>query len=102
MTTKKNVLGRGLSALLEDINTDITVKGNTATDGAPVAGSITAIPLDQIEANPFQPRSTFEEQALNELAESIREQGIIQPITVRKLGYDKYQIISGERRFRAS
>jgi|ERR1041385_731422 ParB family chromosome partitioning protein len=103
MTTKKNVLGRGLSALLEDINTDITLnKSETNVDGAAVAGSITAIPLEKIEANPFQPRSTFEEQALNELAESIREQGIIQPITVRKLGYDKFQIISGERRFRAS
>lgn len=102
MTTKKSVLGRGLSALLEDINTDITLKNESNPDGAAVAGSITAIALEKIEANPFQPRSTFEEQALNELAESIREQGIIQPITVRKLGYDKYQIISGERRFRAS
>lgn len=102
MTNKKNVLGRGLSALLEDINTDITLKNEASADGAPVAGNISAIPLEKIEANPFQPRSTFEEQALNELAESIREQGIIQPITVRKLGYDKYQIISGERRFRAS
>jgi ParB family chromosome partitioning protein len=102
MTTKKNVLGRGLSALLEDINTDITLKNEAVPGSAPVAGSITAIPLEKIEANPFQPRSDFEEQALNELADSIREQGIIQPITVRKLGYDKYQIISGERRFRAS
>ena len=102
MTNKKNVLGRGLSALLEDINTDITQKGENTPDTAAVAGSITAIPLEKIEANPFQPRSAFEEQALNELADSIREQGIIQPITVRKLGYDKYQIISGERRFRAS
>jgi ParB family chromosome partitioning protein len=102
MTTKKNVLGRGLSALLEDINTDITLKSESNPDGAAIVGSITAIALEKIEANPFQPRSTFEEQALNELAESIREQGIIQPITVRKLGYDKYQIISGERRFRAS
>ncbi len=102
MTTKKNVLGRGLSALLEDINTDITLKNETVPGSAPVAGSITAIALEKIDANPFQPRSSFEEQALNELADSIREQGIIQPITVRKLGYDKYQIISGERRFRAS
>src|SRR6186713_1370193 len=101
MTNKKNVLGRGLSALLEDINTDITLKNETS-EGAAVAGSISAIPLEKIEANPFQPRSAFEEQALNELADSIREQGIIQPITVRKMGYDKYQIISGERRFRAS
>ena len=102
MTNKKNVLGRGLSALLEDINTDITLKGENTPDAAPVAGNISSLPLEKIEANPFQPRSDFEEHALNELADSIREQGIIQPITVRKMGYDKYQIISGERRFRAS
>ncbi|HMT30032.1 MAG TPA: ParB/RepB/Spo0J family partition protein, partial [Bacteroidia bacterium] len=58
--------------------------------------------IEKIETNPFQPRTDFEEHALKELSESIRQQGIIQPITVRKLGYDRYQIISGERRFRAS
>ncbi|MBK5286307.1 MAG: ParB/RepB/Spo0J family partition protein, partial [Bacteroidia bacterium] len=94
--------GKGLSALLEDISTDITSNTEFTSESIPVAGNITGLPLDKIEANPFQPRSTFEEQALNELAASIREQGIIQPITVRKLGYDRFQIISGERRFRAS
>ncbi len=65
-------------------------------------GAIANIALGKIEANPFQPRNKFEEESLNELADSIREQGIIQPLTVRKLGYDKYQIISGERRLRAA
>lgn len=96
---KKPALGKGLSALLENIKTDITTK---STDHAPVLGSITNIPLSSIETNPFQPRTEFEEIALNELANSLKEHGIIQPITVRKLGYDKYQIISGERRFRAA
>ena len=62
----------------------------------------TDIAIAKIETNPFQPRTHFEEDALNELAASIKEHGIIQPITVRKLGYDKFQLISGERRFRAS
>ena len=96
---KKPALGRGLSALLENAKTDITTK---AIDNAPVLGSVSNIPISAIETNPFQPRTEFEEVALNELAQSIKEHGIIQPITVRKLGYDKYQIISGERRFRAA
>lgn len=102
MNNKRSALGKGLSALLEDINTDITSRTEISHEATALAGSIAQIPVEKIEANPFQPRSTFEEQALNELAASIREQGIIQPITVRKLGFDKYQIISGERRFRAS
>ena len=93
---QRNALGRGLSALLENASTDIT-----ATESKPL-NSISEIPISQIQANPFQPREEFEEVALNELAESIRVHGIIQPITVRKLGYDSYQIISGERRTRAS
>ena len=71
-------------------------------DGSPVVGSIAIIKIKDIETNPFQPRTNFEEIALQELSESIKQHGIIQPITVRKLGYDKYQLISGERRFRAS
>lgn len=93
---QRNALGRGLSALLENASTDIT-----ATESKPL-NSISEIPISQVQANPFQPREEFEEVALNELAESIRVHGIIQPITVRKLGYDSYQIISGERRTRAS
>jgi len=100
MTVKRNALGKGLSALLENANTDITSK-RLEGDGK-VVGAVANIEISQIETNPFQPRTNFEEDALNELAGSIREHGIIQPITVRKLGYDKYQLISGERRFRAS
>jgi ParB family chromosome partitioning protein len=95
---KKSGLGRGLSALLSDASTDIT---NTATEAKP-ANSISEISISQIQANPFQPRTEFEEVALAELAESIKIHGVIQPITVRKMGYDSYQIISGERRTRAS
>jgi len=93
---QRNALGRGLSALLENANTDIT-----AAEAKPL-NSISEIPIGQVQANPFQPRDVFEEEALNELAESIKVHGIIQPITVRKLGYDSYQIISGERRTRAA
>ncbi len=97
---KKPALGRGLSALLENAKTDITTR--QTGDGSPVVGSIAIIKIKNIETNPFQPRTNFEEIALQELSDSIKQHGIIQPITVRKLGYDKYQLISGERRFRAS
>ena len=99
-TNKKPALGRGLSALLENAKTDITTK--QTGDATPVVGSIAIIRIKDIETNPFQPRTNFEEIALQELSDSIKQHGIIQPITVRKLGYDKYQLISGERRFRAS
>ena len=106
MNNKRNALGRGLSALLESASTDITsnIKSNNelgAVVGA-VVGAVTNLPLLQIEVNPFQPRSHFEQQALTELVESIKLHGIIQPVTVRKMGYDRFQLISGERRFRAS
>src|SRR4029079_10613099 len=100
MSTKRNALGKGLSALLDNAETDITTKHEGAP--YPPVGNVSAIPVRQIETNPFQPRTDFDPEALQEVATSIKEQGIIQPITVRKLGYDKYQIISGERRFRAS
>ncbi|MFM8431563.1 MAG: ParB/RepB/Spo0J family partition protein [Bacteroidota bacterium] len=99
---KKSGLGRGLSALLEDSDTDVTSRSSTPASVTGVVGSVTELSLDQIEPNPFQPRTEFTADQLKELAQSISEQGIIQPITVRKMGYDKYQIISGERRFRAS
>jgi ParB family chromosome partitioning protein len=99
MNPKKKALGRGLSAILESPETDIT---STDISGNYVAGAIANIPVSAIEANPFQPRTDFEVEALEELAQSIREQGIIQPITVRKMGFDTYQLISGERRLRAS
>ena len=101
MTTpnKKRGLGRGLDAILQSPETDIT---SVDISGNYVAGAIAQIDIDKIETNPFQPRTDFDETALNELAESIKNQGIIQPVTVRKMGYDKYQLISGERRLRAS
>ncbi len=97
MAIKKNALGRGLGALLQNPETDVT-SGSSAGH----VGAISEIPISQIEANPFQPRTHFDQEKLDELAASIRQLGIIQPVTVRKLGYDKYQLISGERRFRAS
>ncbi len=99
MKTKKSALGRGLSAILESPETDITSKD---ISGNYVVGAIANLALDKIEANPFQPRDEFEQVALRELADSIVEQGVIQPVTVRKLGYDKYQLISGERRYKAA
>lgn len=94
---KKAGLGRGLGALLENANTDITTSNSNAN-----TGNVAMIAISSIEANPWQPRSEFEQTALNELTESIRVHGVIQPITVRKMGYDRYQLISGERRTRAS
>jgi ParB family transcriptional regulator, chromosome partitioning protein len=96
---KKTGLGRGLSAILESPETDITSKD---ISGNYVAGAIANLQIGKIETNPFQPREDFDESSLAELAQSILEQGIIQPLTVRKMGYDKYQLISGERRFRAA
>ena len=92
--TKKQALGRGLSALLKDTS-------NNVRDNNDVIGNIIEVALETIQVNPYQPRTYFDEDSLNELATSIRELGVIQPITVRKLG-DTYQLVSGERRFRAS
>lgn len=91
MMQKRNALGRGLGALIDD--------SDVVREQIPVSNEIL---ITEIEANPFQPRVHFDEEALNELAASIREVGIIQPITLRKIGEKKYQIIAGERRFRAS
>jgi len=95
---KRSALGKGLSALLENAETDITSKSNSSG----LVGSVSMLPISSIEANPFNPRTNFEKVALEELSQSIAIHGIIQPLTVRKLGRDKYQLISGERRFRAS
>lgn len=99
MKNKKKVLGRGLSAILESPDTDIT---SSDISGNYVVGAVANIEIEKIEPNPFQPRNLFNEDSLNELAESIKTQGIIQPLTIRKLGFDKYQLISGERRLRAA
>lgn len=97
---KKQALGRGLSALLKDPENDIKSVDDKNADK--VVGNIIELEIDAIEINPFQPRSNFNEESLKELATSIRELGVIQPITVRKLDFNKYQLISGERRLRAS
>lgn len=96
---KRAALGRGLGALLED--SPAKHKTSEILPEAVKTG-IFEISLEQIQVNPFQPRVHFDTTALNELAESIRVQGIIQPITVRKLGTGEFQLISGERRFQAS
>ena len=101
MAEKKRVLGKGLSALLNNQDTDIT-KNEIISDNNQVIGLMSEIKIEQIEINPFQPRIDFDKDTLQELAISIKELGIIQPLTVRKLGHDKFQLISGERRFRAS
>lgn len=100
---KRNALGRGLSALLDNAEAPAPVAGVSPSESVGnVAGPIALLAIADIEANPFQPRSKFDESALEELAQSIRELGIIQPLTVRKLSAKRYQLISGERRFRAS
>lgn len=108
--SKKKALGRGLNALLSDSNTEerleidapVSKPTVTTTSSAPTSGSTLEIQLTQIEVNPFQPRTHFDQTALQELADSIKVHGIIQPITVRRLAPNQYQLISGERRFQAS
>ena len=99
MVSKKNALGKGLGALLENAKTDITSKPSNETKAQ--AGLISRINIDSITPNPFQPRIDFEKESLLELTDSIKEHGVIQPITVRKIGRDNFQIISGERRYQA-
>lgn len=98
--TKKQALGRGLSALLKDPEKDI--KSVEDENASQLVGTIIALELKSIEVNPFQPRTYFKEESLEELASSIKELGVIQPITVRKIDFNKFQLVSGERRFRAS
>jgi ParB family chromosome partitioning protein len=98
---KRKALGRGLGALLEDSNSGQRGEDRISSD-VNVVGSINEIHVNDIETNPYQPRTEFDKEALDELAVSIKIQGIIQPITVRKLGNNKYQLISGERRLQAS
>jgi len=98
-TPKRKAMGKGLAALLNDTGNATSGKDQNAEK---LVGSVAEIPLDKIEANPDQPRTIFEPEALAELSVSIKELGIVQPITVRRSGEDKFQIISGERRFRAS
>jgi ParB family chromosome partitioning protein len=107
--SKKKALGRGLSALLSDSSADeklevdsFPISSTPATSQKSPTAGVTEIPLEEIEVNPFQPRSHFDQEALLELAESIQVHGIIQPITVRRLTDHQYQLISGERRYQAA
>ena len=93
-------MGRGLSALLDDPEREISSASDVNADQ--VVGNIIDLEIDKIEVNPYQPRTHFNEQAIEELAESIKTLGIIQPVTVRKLGRNQYQLVSGERRYRAA
>ena len=97
---KKQVLGRGLSALLDDPLREI--KSASDVNAEQVVGNIIELEVDKIEVNPYQPRTHFSQQAIGELAESIKTLGIIQPVTVRKLDRNQYQLVSGERRYRAA
>ncbi len=96
---KKKALGRGLSALLDNAEAENPQK---EISGEYTAEYIAQVRVDQIEPNPFQPRAHFDENELRELARSIQEHGIIQPLTIRRIGHNKYQLISGERRLKAS
>ncbi len=97
MVAKKKALGRGLGALIDDAKYE-----KRPVDEAVSTSAIAEIDISKIETNPFQPRKEFDQEALQELANSIKELGIIQPITVKKINDEKFQLISGERRFRAS
>ena len=99
-SNRKQVLGRGLSALLND--PDHNIDSAEDKNAAQVIGNIIDLPLENISTNPFQPRTHFNEDALKELSSSIKELGVIQPVTVRKMKGDQYQLVSGERRLRAS
>ena len=98
---KKTGLGRGLSALLDDTEVVQNTNQHISNEGSSL-GTISHVKISQVEVNPFQPRTEFDSETLKELADSIKLQGLIQPITVRKSGQNSYQLISGERRLRAS
>jgi ParB family chromosome partitioning protein len=102
--TKRRPLGRGLSALLGEVTRDVSVSGASGTDAASANAnrSVLHLPIARIAPHPDQPRRQFDEQALEELAESIRTRGVIQPIIVRQVRDDHYQIVAGERRWRAA
>ena len=101
-TTKRNALGRGLGALLQDAEAIQRNSGKASASAPKHTSAGVELPLEEIEPNPYQPRTTFDAESIAELADSIRSIGIVQPITVRKTAEGRYQIISGERRFRAA
>jgi ParB family chromosome partitioning protein len=101
MNAKKRALGKGLSALLDTPGTEVQPRYDIEKDLHAV-GTVAHVPLKLIESNPFQPRTDFDEESLQELAASIKEQGVIQPVTIRKMEDGKFQLISGERRCKAA
>ena len=101
----RKVLGRGLEALISSSTAAEAASGRAAVAEAPAspaAGNVSQLPITSIGANPFQPRRRFDDDSLSELADSIRANGIIQPVLVRRLGPDDYQLVAGERRLRAA
>lgn len=102
MAAAKKALGRGLDAIFGEHTRDNIPNENEQIGNIPTAGAISEIPLNQISTNPDQPRKEFDEDKLTELSESIKNHGIIQPVTVRKIAKSKYELITGERRYRAS
>ena len=100
MADKRKALGKGLAALLKDPRTEIESANQPGAEE--IVGSISEISIESIQPNPFQPRTFFDDEALQELADSIQQLGVIQPITVRRISSDSYELISGERRWRAS
>jgi ParB family chromosome partitioning protein len=102
MQQKKTGLGKGLKALLDDSDLQENNERQQISNDKPSLGSISVVQIDQVEVNPFQPRTEFDAEALKELSDSIKLQGLIQPITVRQAGQNSYQLISGERRLRPS
>lgn len=101
MSKNKEALGQGIRALLKNIDEEAATKKGDKNDFEQ-AGNVVKIPLTHIEVNPFQPRAEFDEEALKDLSESIKIHGVVQPVTVRKVDGNKYQLIAGERRLRAS
>ena len=97
---RKKELGKGIRALLSNIETEIEVNPQKVVQE--LSSAIAMVPLDSIEVNPYQPRKDFDEVALNELVDSLKIHGLIQPITLRRLNSKSYQLIAGERRWRAS
>lgn len=102
MSKRKDALGKGIRALLQNIDEDTETTRINQKEADSIINTVAKIHLDQIEVNPFQPRVDFNSEALEELSESIKVHGVIQPVTVRKIGQGKYQLIAGERRLRAS
>ena len=102
MSNRKEALGKGIRALLEDIDADMHTSRHQEEKAIVSQGQSFVLSLDAIEVNPFQPRLDFDKEKLQELADSIKIHGVIQPITVRKISAKKYQLIAGERRLKAS